>query len=96
MISLACKVPPYSSKVGHNVRYSVKHGIAEWICLAVCFLQIKLTDFFLNGAFIKYGPEVRQMGLCPGQILFKPNPRSWTVFLGTPLTGAIQWGVPFR
>jgi len=44
--------------VGHNVRYSVKHGLAEWICLAVCFLQIKLTDFFLNGAFIQYGPEV--------------------------------------
>jgi len=44
--------------VGHNVRYSVKHGAAEWICLAVCFLQIKLTDFFLNGAFFKYGPEV--------------------------------------
>jgi len=43
--------------VGHNVRYSVKHGAAEWICLVVCFLQIYLTNFFLNGAFLTYGQE---------------------------------------
>ena len=64
------KAPASPSKVGHNVRYSVKHGAAEWICLAVCFLQIKLTDFFLNGAFFKYGPEV---GHQLNRLSFIPN-----------------------
>ena len=48
------------SQVGHNIRYSVKHDIAEWICLVVCFLQIKLTDFFLDGNFTEFGPKVNQ------------------------------------
>lgn len=43
---------------GHNVRYAVYHGVCEGLCLVVGFLQIKLTDYFLNGDFLKFGPEV--------------------------------------
>jgi len=43
---------------GHNVRYAVKHGVCESICVLVSFLQIALTDFFLNEAFSNLGPEV--------------------------------------
>merc|ERR1712012_287523 len=43
---------------GHNVRYAVKHGVSESICVLVGFLHIALTDFFLNEAFSNLGPEV--------------------------------------
>ena len=40
------------------MRYAVKHGVCESICVLVSFLQIALTDFFLNEAFSNLGPEV--------------------------------------
>ena len=61
------------SQVGHNIRYSVKHDVAEWICLVVCFLQIKLTDFFLDGNFTEFGPKVNQTANFPKNL--KTNPK---------------------
>ena len=40
------------------MRYAVKHGVCESICVLVGFLHIALTDFFLNKAFSNLGPEV--------------------------------------
>ena len=48
----------YIDSLGDNSYYAFKYSIAEWFCLLVCFVQITLTDAFLNSSFLAYGSAV--------------------------------------
>jgi len=48
----------YIDSIGDNSYYSFKFSIAEWLCLLVCFVQISLTDAFLNSSFLSYGSDI--------------------------------------
>jgi len=48
----------FQALVGHNLRYAIKQGVAEWLCLVVCALQILITNSFLGDSFLEYGPKV--------------------------------------
>ena len=45
----------YIDSIGNNSYYALKYSVSEWLCLLVCFLQIYLTDEFLNNNFLSYG-----------------------------------------
>ena len=48
----------YIDSIGDNDYYTLKFSIAEWLCLLVCFVQIWLTDAFLNSSFLAYGSAI--------------------------------------
>jgi len=45
----------YIDSLGSNEFYALKFSICEWLCLLVCFVQIYMTDGFLNNNFLNYG-----------------------------------------